>query len=155
MSMHASERVSETGTGRTFFASMLMMIGGAMAACVGLAGIVKEAFYVITPNYWITINVTAWGWTFLVLGIVGIAAGLGVMTGANWARWTGIVVTSVAAVVAFLFLPIAPFLSMTLIAIDLWVIYTLVVTQKEQMIYLNTETTTATQRQPQSQPQSR
>ena len=140
MSMHASEKVSERGTGGAFFASVLMIIGGAMAVLMGVAGILKDAFYVIPANYWITFNSATWGWIFVGYGAVLLAAGLGVMTGAEWARWLGIVVMSVAAVVNFLFIPILPFMSLTAIAINLLVIHSLVVYKKEQMIYLNPAT---------------
>jgi hypothetical protein len=138
MSMHASEKVSERGTGGAFLASVLMIVGGAMAVLMGLAGILKDAFYVIPANYWITFDTTTWGWINLGVGAVLIAAGLGVMTGATWARWLGITVVAVAAVVTFLFIPVVPFWAMTLIVIDLWVIHSLVVHVREpQMVYLN------------------
>ena len=138
MSMHASEKVSERGTGGAFLASVLMIVGGAMAVLMGVAGILKDAFYVIPAEYWITFNTATWGWIHVGVGAVLLAAGLGVMTGANWARWLGIAVVSVAAVVNFLFIPIIPLMAMTLIAIDLWVVYSLVVHVKEpQMVYLN------------------
>ena len=140
MSMHASEKVSERGTGGAFLASVLMIVGGAMAVLMGLAGILKDAFYVIPANYWITFNSATWGWVFVGYGVVLLAAGIGVMTGAEWARWLGIVIMSVAAVVNFLFIPILPFMSLVAIAINLWVIHSLVVYKKEQMIYLNPAT---------------
>jgi hypothetical protein len=37
-----------------------------------------------------------WGWIYLVVGIVVIAAGIGVFSRAQWARWTGIVAASLA-----------------------------------------------------------
>ncbi len=138
MSMHASEKVSERGTGGAFLAAVLMVVGGAMAVLMGVAGIVKDAFYVIPADYWITFNTTTWGWIHVGAGAVLIAAGLGVMTGANWARYLGIGIVSVAAVVNFMFIPVVPFWALTLIVIDLWVIHSLVVHVREpQMVYLN------------------
>lgn len=140
MSMHASEQISERGTGGAFLAAVLMIIGGAMGALMGVAGILKDAFYTVPANYWITFDSTTWSWIHVGVGLVLVAAGFGVMSGATWARWLGIVLVSVAAVVNFLFIPVTPFWSMTLLAIDLWVIHSLVVHKKEQMIYLNPAT---------------
>jgi len=81
MSMHASEQVSDRGTGGALFASILMIIGGVMGAFQGIAGITKSTFFVVPADYWITVNTTAWGWTHLVVGLVLVAAGFGVMTG--------------------------------------------------------------------------
>lgn len=138
MSMHASEQVSERGSGGALFASLLMIIGGTMGALQGIAGISKGSFYLVPADYWITVSTTTWGWTHLVIGVVLIAAGLGVMTGATWARWLGIAIVSVAAVVNFLFIPVQPFWSITLLALDMWIIHSLAVHKREpSMIYLN------------------
>jgi hypothetical protein len=138
MSMHASEKVNERGTGSVFLAAVLMIVGGSMAALMGVAGIVKDTFYVIPANYWITFNSLTWGWIFVGYGAVLLATGLGLLTRAEWARWLGITVMAVAAVLNFLFIPILPFMSMTLVAINLWIIHSLVVHAREpQMVYLN------------------
>jgi hypothetical protein len=47
-------------------------------------------------------DLASWGWLWLGVGIVLIAAGFAVISGAQWARWVGIVVASVATM---LFLP--------------------------------------------------
>jgi hypothetical protein len=47
-------------------------------------------------------DLTSWGWVWLGTGIVLIAAGVCVVSGAQWARWVGIVAASIAAM---LFLP--------------------------------------------------
>jgi hypothetical protein len=151
MSMHASEQVSDRGTGGALFASILMIIGGVMGAFQGIAGITKSTFFVVPADYWITVNTTAWGWTHLVVGLVLVAAGFGVMTGATWARWLGIAIVAVSAVVNFLFIPIQPFTSLALIAIDVWIIHSLAVPKREpQMIYLNPGTTTVSEQSPQT-----
>jgi len=149
--MHASEQVSDRGTGGALFASILMIIGGVMGAFQGIAGITKSTFFVVPADYWITVNTTAWGWTHLVVGLVLVAAGFGVMTGATWARWLGIAIVAVSAVVNFLFIPIQPFTSLALIAINVWIIHSLAVHKREpQMIYLNPGTTTVSEQSPQT-----
>ena len=151
MSMHASEHVSERGTAGALVASILMMIGGVMGAFQGIAGITKSTFFVVPAEYWITVNTTAWGWTHLVVGLVLVAAGFGVMTGATWARWLGIAIVAVSAVVNFLFIPIQPFTSLALIAINVWIIHSLAVHKREpQLIYLHPGTATVSEQSPQT-----
>jgi hypothetical protein len=137
MSMHASERISERGAGGALFASILMMVGGAMSALQGIAGITKSTFFVVPADYWITINTTAWGWIHLGVGVILVAAGLGILTAATWARWLGIAVVAVSAVVSFAFIPVQPFTSLALLAIDVWIIHSLAVHKREEMIYLD------------------
>ena len=47
--------------GMTFAAFMLVLIG-IFEALDGLAAIIKDQFFVPTPNYWISLDVSAWGW---------------------------------------------------------------------------------------------
>jgi hypothetical protein len=62
-------------------------------------------------------DLQSWGWVWLGVGILLIAAGFAVVTGAEWARWVGIVAASVAAI-TFLpwiyFQPLWTILSVTL-----------------------------------------
>jgi hypothetical protein len=62
-------------------------------------------------------DLESWGWVWLVVGIVLILAGFAVVSGAQWARWVGIVAASLAAM-AFLpwiyYKPLWTILSVTL-----------------------------------------
>jgi hypothetical protein len=41
------------------------------------------------PNYDVTIDVTAWGWIHLIVGIVVAFAGFAVFSGRTWGRLVG------------------------------------------------------------------
>jgi hypothetical protein len=62
-------------------------------------------------------DLESWGWVWLVVGVVLILAGFAVVSGAQWARWVGIVAASLAAI-AFLpwiyYQPLWTILSVTL-----------------------------------------
>jgi hypothetical protein len=89
-----SQEVSVRGTGGAVFAGILLIIGGALWMRQGLAGIVKGTSYLENADYWITTSAGAWGWIHLVGGIIGLAAGFGVFSGAAWARWLGILIAT-------------------------------------------------------------
>jgi hypothetical protein len=93
----------------------------------GLAGIVKGTSYIESANYWITTSASTWGWIHLVGGIIGLAAGFGVFSGAAWARWLGILIATISVFVNFTFIPLSPWWALTIIFIDLWVIHSLFV----------------------------
>jgi hypothetical protein len=122
-----SEEVSERGTGGAIFAGTLLIIGSALWILEGLADIVRGTSYIESANYWITTSASTWGWIHLIGGLIGLAAGFGIFSGAGWARWLGILIASVSVIVNFVFIPLAPFWALTLIFIDLWVIHSLFV----------------------------
>jgi hypothetical protein len=118
--------VSERGTGGATFAAVLMIIGGLFGFFEGLSLIVGGTFYVQPANYWIST-----GWWHLIVGLIVLAAGFGVMSGAAWARWLGIIFVSIQALTNFLFIPAQPFWAIILILIDLWIIHSLFVHRRE------------------------
>ena len=77
-----SQEVSMRGTGGAIFAGILLIIAGVLWMLQGLAGIVKGNVYIESANYWITTSASTWGWRHLVGGIIGLAAGFGVFSGA-------------------------------------------------------------------------
>jgi hypothetical protein len=112
-------------TGGVVFAAVLLIFGGAMAIIEGIAGIAKDNLYVQTANYTLRFSTTAWGWIHLIIGIVVVLAGFYLFTGATWARWIGILVAAVSLFFQFFFIPYYPFWALTLIAIDIVVIWAL------------------------------
>jgi hypothetical protein len=112
-------------TGGVVFAAVLMIFGGAMAIIEGVVGIAKDNLYVTTPNYTLKFSTTTWGWIHLIIGIVVVLAGFYLFTGATWARWIGILVAAVSLFFQFFFIPWYPFWALTLIAIDIFIIWAL------------------------------
>src|SRR5215475_6757566 len=119
--------VSERGTGGAVFAGVIMIIAGCFGALQGIALIANGDYYVQPKNYFINTSSTTWGWWLLIIGVIVLAAGFGVFSGAAWARWLGIVMVSLQAFTNFLSIPVQPFWSITVILVDLWVIHSLFV----------------------------
>ena len=122
-----SHDVSERGSGGAMFAAILMIIGGVFGCLQGIGLVANGTYYVQPANYWIHTSGATWGWWHLIVGLVVLAAGLGVVSGAAWARWLGIIFVSIQAFTNFLFIPAQPWWSVTLVFVDLWVIHALFV----------------------------
>ena len=126
-----SSMTSSTGrpramvTGGVVFAAVLMIFGGAMAIIEGISAIAKDNLFVNTHNYTLRFSTTAWGWVNLIIGIVVVLAGFYLFTGALWAVYIGILVAGVHLFFNFFFIPYYPFWALTLIAIDIFVIWAL------------------------------
>jgi hypothetical protein len=117
----------------TFAAIMLIMIG-VFHAIAGLAGIIENEFYSVVPAagteatgdvYFLQFDATTWGWIHLIGGIIVLLAGFALFRGAVWARTVGVIVAVISAIANFAWMPYYPVWSITLIAINVTVIWAL------------------------------
>ena len=109
--------------GITFAGTMMIMLG-IFQILNGISAITNDDFYVLTRNYAFDLDVTAWGWFHLLLGVVFALAGFFLFAGRTWAggrcdRPSPLL----SAVLNFFFIPYYPFWSLLIIALDVWVIW--------------------------------
>ena len=109
--------------GGTVLAGTLMLIIGAYQIFLGLMGIIRNNFVVVTPNYYYSINTTSWGWVHLGIGIVVALAGLFLFTGSTIAKIVGIAVVALSALGNFFLIPYYPVWSILLIGLDIFAIW--------------------------------
>jgi hypothetical protein len=107
------------------FAATMMVLVGAFQAIAGLFAIFDGEFYQAPPHYWFDISVNTWGWIHLILGLVVAFGGLALFSGKAWAGILAIIVAMLSAVSNFLYIPYYPFWSIVLIALNVWVIWSL------------------------------
>jgi len=81
-------------TGWIGFAGCLMLIIGGLDFFEGLIAIIRGQYYALTPTHIIVVDMKTWGWVTLIWGIIVALAGLGILSGAGWARWFAIIVGS-------------------------------------------------------------
>lgn len=106
------------------FGAMMMILLGSFQAIAGLVALFDNGYYRVTSNGLIVhANYATWGTVHLIVGLVALAAGIGLMTGAMWARVTGVVVAMVSAIVNLGFLNAYPLWGLTMIALDVVIIY--------------------------------
>lgn len=116
---------SAAATGFTYLAAALMVMGGLFGFFTGLEAIARGSFYIATSNYLYNINLTGWGWIHIIVGALVFAAGCALFARQNWARWAGIALAVISAVLNFLFIPHYPFWALTVIALDVVIIWAL------------------------------
>jgi hypothetical protein len=118
-------RVSAWAIGGITFAGTLLILIGVFQAIDGLAAIFNDEFFLVTKNYTFDLDVTAWGWIHLLLGILLIFMGWGLWAGKTWAAIGGITLAMLSAIANFFFIPYYPFWSLLVIGLDVWVIWAL------------------------------
>jgi hypothetical protein len=119
------ERRSGWAIGFTMFASIMLMISGSFQIIAGLAGIFENEFYVTTPNYFLELDASAWGWVHLIWGVLVLIGGLGLLAGSLWGRTLGVIAAAGSMLANFAFIPLFPVWSIVVIAIDIGVIWAL------------------------------
>jgi hypothetical protein len=120
-----AEEASGWAVGFILFAAMLMIMAGAFQAFAGLVAIFQNEFYVATRNYLFQFDATTWGWIHLLVGLIVVMAGSAILAGRTWGRVVGITLAMLSALANFLFIPYYPFWALTIIALDIFVIWAL------------------------------
>ena len=115
--------VSGWAIGGVTFAGTIMILVGIFQAIAGLAAIFEDEFFVLTQNYVFDLDVTAWGWIHLIIGIVVVLAGYFLFVGRAWAAALAILLAMLSAISNFFFIPYYPFWSLLMIALAVWVIW--------------------------------
>lgn len=122
MATRETREVSGWTAGFVVFAGVIMIMIGTFHALTGLAAIIENEFFVVGPRYAYELDVTAWGWLHLILGIIVAAAGWGVFSGATWARAVGITLAALSAIGNFFFIPYQPVWAILMISLAVLVI---------------------------------
>jgi hypothetical protein len=116
-------QVSPSSAPATLAAGALMMTSAILTFVIGVFALAANHLVVSGPGYEYTFQVTGWGWANIVTGMVLAAVSVAVFLNAQWARAAAIVVTCLAIVVTFLWMPYYPTGSIVLIALDVVVIW--------------------------------
>jgi hypothetical protein len=111
------------GRGGVVFAAALMIVIGIFQAIEGLVAIFNDDWYVVTRHYTFDLDVTAYGWIHLILGIVIALAGFALFAGKVWGGVLAIFLAILSAIANFFFIPYYPFWSILIIALCIWVIW--------------------------------
>jgi hypothetical protein len=112
-------------SGWILFAGIMMLLIGAFNVLQGLAAIFSDGYYQVSEGELLVWDFTSWGVIMLVWGAALLLAGYGLVVGRPWARWAGIVVAGVNAVVQAAFLAAFPLWSLIVIGMCVLVIFAL------------------------------
>ncbi len=109
------------------FSGIMLFMAGMFGAIDGLVAIIHEQVLVVTDEQIILLDIRAWGWVHLIVGGIAAVTGLAVLSGQLWAVILGILLAMTSAFTQLLFITVFPWWSLAIIAIDILVIYGLVV----------------------------
>jgi hypothetical protein len=107
-------------------AAILLVLLGVFHLLMGVAGVVGDEALAPAEGFAFDLRTDAWGWIHLVVAAVLMAAGIGLLIAAPWARSVAVLGAVMSAIVCFAFIPIHAAWSIVPIALDVLVLCVLV-----------------------------
>jgi hypothetical protein len=125
-------------TGWVAFAGWLMVLIGTLDFFQGLIAVIEDNYYVVSQSGFLVFDVTGWGWTMMIWGIILALVGFALIAGQSWARWVSIVLVSVNlfAQLGFLGNSSYPLWTLLVLTLDIIVLYALIVRWDESQLKL-------------------
>ena len=127
MDVSSEERVyTPRGAGWLAFAGTVLVVSGVFKILDALWAfkyddeVSEEVQTVLFEN-----DLQSWGWVWLVVGVVLVLAGIAVVSGAEWARWVGIVTAALAAMAFLPWIYYQPLWTILSVTLAVFVIYAL------------------------------
>ena len=117
-----SDYDDEAGYGLVTFAGVMITIAAVLNTLYGIAAIDTANFYAADATY-VFGDLHMWGWFLVALGVAQFFAAFAIWRGASWGRWFGVACASVNAILQTLWIPAYAVLAMTILALDITVIY--------------------------------
>jgi hypothetical protein len=117
--------LSGGAAGGIVFAACVLTLVGVFQVIAGLTAIFDDEFFVVTRDYTFDLDTTAWGWLHLLIGLLLVVTGFGLFGRRTWAVALAIALALLSAVANFFFIPYFPVWSVIVIALNIWVIWSL------------------------------
>jgi len=128
MAVHATRRRS----GWISFAGVAALIGGGYNALSGIAALSDDdTLAAQAQEVLYGIDLTAWGWFWLLVGIVQLITGVLILQRNTWGFWLGVSIAGLSAMLTLLVMFVFPLWAIAVLAIDFLVLYGLL-TQSDE-----------------------
>ena len=126
--MSTPESTRVTGwVGWISFAGIMLIMLGTFNIIQGFAAVFTDDVFIPTEAGAIVLDVTGWGWVHLIVGLLALLAGFGLFSGATWARVFAVIVVMINAIAQLASLNFHPVWSITVITLDVLIIWALIV----------------------------
>ena len=123
--MQSAETRREGSSGWAAFAGVIMFLVGSLDALWGLGAVLNSDIVVVGGHGAIVADITTWGWVHLILGSAVALTGIGLLMGNGAARWFGVFLVTINAILQIVWFPAAPLWAFLMIILDVTIIYQL------------------------------
>ena len=119
---YATDPPSTKGEGWILFAGVMFVVAASLNIIWGIAAVADSHFFVADATF-ILSGLNTWGWVAIGVGALEALTAMSIWRGGAFGRWVGIAVAGLAIPVAMLSIPAYPLWTLTLVAIDVLIIY--------------------------------
>jgi len=113
-------------TGWVTFAGVVMLVAGSYNALSGIAAITDDDTLASQATKVLYgIDLTAWGWLWLLAGALQLLAGILILRRYEWGMALGVVIAGFSALLTIFVIFIVPLWAITVLSLDVLVIYAL------------------------------
>jgi hypothetical protein len=109
------------------FAGVVLILSGSFSVLYGLAAILNDEVVRVGGRGVMVWDFTTWGWITLIIGAAMGLTALGLLAGMGVARWLAVLFAGLNAIGQFGMVSAFPLFSILIIALDVLVIYHLIV----------------------------
>jgi hypothetical protein len=106
------------------FAGLMIFFTGMWNVFEGIIAFFRSSYFSGAPIFG---NLVVWASIWIAIGILQMSAAYAIFAGRSWARWFGIVLVSISALIHMASIPIYPWWSMFIVAFDALILYALAV----------------------------
>ncbi len=125
---YADTRGQTGWVGWVVFAGMMLILVGIFHVIQGLVAVFREEVLLVgSSGLVVNVDYTGWGWTHVIAGAIAVLVGCCLLAGQMWARVVAVLVAMLSAIVNVAFLPAYPIWSTLMIAVDVLVIWAIIV----------------------------
>jgi hypothetical protein len=114
------------GDGWLLFAVVMLGMVGLLNVIDGIAAVSNSKFFVNDAKF-VFSGLNTLGWVLIAIGVAQALIALGVWSGVSGTRWAGVAIAAINAIAQILIISSYPFWALTLFALDVLVIYGLIV----------------------------
>jgi hypothetical protein len=118
-------------TGWVSFAAFMMMLSGALSGIIGFLAVINNNWTMWNNNGAPYGSPYGWGWWSMFVGLVVFSIGAALLRGSMFARTVAVFIAAGSLISHFVTLNVAPLWSITVITIDILVIWAVMVHGKE------------------------
>lgn len=125
METQRTERRPTALSGWYPFAGTMFILVGAVNALQGLIAIFKDDYFAVTKGGLLFLDFAAWGWFWLVVGVLDVLVGFAILAARTWGRVVGIILLMLNVIVQFAFIAAFPIWTIAAIALNITIIFAL------------------------------